>query len=188
MNFKSNSVHFYPQTYFQLHWSIHFSCLPTVARLQGFYQGLSWGRSTEGCGGSSKSDEGLRSVCGFQLLHLNCIVFLSSLFFCYNSLLMFRTGTDENAIIELLGSRTNKQRVPMVAAYKTTYGKVRSAVFQQLRLTFACTSSSCCLLFPPFVRIWSVTWNRSWLGTLKSWRSPCWWLLLTSTLLNSGRP
>uniref|UniRef100_A0A8C2ZE68 Annexin n=1 Tax=Cyclopterus lumpus TaxID=8103 RepID=A0A8C2ZE68_CYCLU len=32
-------------------------------------------------------------------------------------------GTDENAITELLGSRTNKQRVPMVAAYKTTYGK-----------------------------------------------------------------
>uniref|UniRef100_A0A8D0CXD9 Annexin n=1 Tax=Sander lucioperca TaxID=283035 RepID=A0A8D0CXD9_SANLU len=32
-------------------------------------------------------------------------------------------GTDEKAIIELLGSRTNKQRVPMVAAYKTTYGK-----------------------------------------------------------------
>ncbi|CDQ56211.1 unnamed protein product [Oncorhynchus mykiss] len=34
-------------------------------------------------------------------------------------------GTDESAIIELLGSRTSKQRVPMVAAYKTTYGKVR---------------------------------------------------------------
>uniref|UniRef100_A0AAQ4PR10 Annexin n=1 Tax=Gasterosteus aculeatus aculeatus TaxID=481459 RepID=A0AAQ4PR10_GASAC len=32
-------------------------------------------------------------------------------------------GTDENAIVELLGSRTNKQRVPMVSAYKTTYGK-----------------------------------------------------------------
>lgn len=32
-------------------------------------------------------------------------------------------GTDENAIIELLGNRTNKQRVPLVAAYKTTYGK-----------------------------------------------------------------
>ncbi|XP_036388725.1 annexin A11b [Megalops cyprinoides] len=32
-------------------------------------------------------------------------------------------GTDEQAIIELLGSRTNKQRVPMLAAYKTTYGK-----------------------------------------------------------------
>ncbi|XP_062381579.1 annexin A4-like [Sardina pilchardus] len=32
-------------------------------------------------------------------------------------------GTDENAIIELLGSRTVKQRVPLVAAYKTTYGK-----------------------------------------------------------------
>ncbi|KAM9462746.1 annexin A4-like [Clarias gariepinus] len=32
-------------------------------------------------------------------------------------------GTDENAIIELLGNRSNKQRVPMVKAYKTTYGK-----------------------------------------------------------------
>uniref|UniRef100_A0A4W5JMD1 Annexin n=1 Tax=Hucho hucho TaxID=62062 RepID=A0A4W5JMD1_9TELE len=32
-------------------------------------------------------------------------------------------GTDESSIIELLGSRTSKQRVPMVAAYKTTYGK-----------------------------------------------------------------
>lgn len=32
-------------------------------------------------------------------------------------------GTDENAIIELLGNRSNKQRVPMVAAYKTAYGK-----------------------------------------------------------------
>uniref|UniRef100_A0A7N9ASW8 Annexin n=1 Tax=Mastacembelus armatus TaxID=205130 RepID=A0A7N9ASW8_9TELE len=32
-------------------------------------------------------------------------------------------GTDENAIIELLGNRSNKQRVPMVTAYKTTYGK-----------------------------------------------------------------
>ncbi|XP_038591740.1 annexin A11b [Micropterus salmoides] len=32
-------------------------------------------------------------------------------------------GTDEKAIIELLGNRSNKQRVPMVAAYKTTYGK-----------------------------------------------------------------
>lgn len=41
----------------------------------------------------------------------------------------FFTGTDENAIIELLGSRTNKQRVPMVAAYKTTYGKVCFVIF-----------------------------------------------------------
>ncbi|KAK3559939.1 hypothetical protein QTP86_028852 [Hemibagrus guttatus] len=32
-------------------------------------------------------------------------------------------GTDENAIIELLGNRSNKQRVPLVKAYKTTYGK-----------------------------------------------------------------
>uniref|UniRef100_A0AAQ5ZBJ8 Annexin n=1 Tax=Amphiprion ocellaris TaxID=80972 RepID=A0AAQ5ZBJ8_AMPOC len=41
----------------------------------------------------------------------------------YPSINSSSTGTDENAIIELLGSRTNKQRVPMVAAYKTTYGK-----------------------------------------------------------------
>ncbi|XP_076855989.1 annexin A11b [Brachyhypopomus gauderio] len=32
-------------------------------------------------------------------------------------------GTNEDAIIDLLGARTNKQRVPMVKAYKTTYGK-----------------------------------------------------------------
>uniref|UniRef100_A0A3B5LJ47 Annexin n=1 Tax=Xiphophorus couchianus TaxID=32473 RepID=A0A3B5LJ47_9TELE len=32
-------------------------------------------------------------------------------------------GTDENAIIELLGNRSNKQRVALVPAYKTTYGK-----------------------------------------------------------------
>lgn len=48
---------------------------------------------------------------------------------------IFSTGTDENAIIELLGSRTNKQRVPMVAAYKTTYGKVYLLIF-------------CCRYFP----------------------------------------
>ncbi|KAG7266068.1 hypothetical protein CRUP_002546 [Coryphaenoides rupestris] len=32
-------------------------------------------------------------------------------------------GTDESAIIELLGNRSAKQRAPLVPAYKTTYGK-----------------------------------------------------------------
>ncbi|XP_036402838.1 annexin A11a isoform X2 [Megalops cyprinoides] len=32
-------------------------------------------------------------------------------------------GTDEQAIIDLLGSRTNKQRIPLLISFKTAYGK-----------------------------------------------------------------
>uniref|UniRef100_A0A8C9YGT8 Annexin n=1 Tax=Sander lucioperca TaxID=283035 RepID=A0A8C9YGT8_SANLU len=48
---------------------------------------------------------------------------ISVRYICHHPRTSLKLCTDEKAIIELLGSRTNKQRVPMVAAYKTTYGK-----------------------------------------------------------------
>lgn len=96
-------------------------------RFQGFYQRLSRGWSTEGCWSSPKSYEGFWSVYGVYLtiLNLSKVLSLNKIIFFEHIIYWFWiTGTDENAIIELLGSRSNKQRVPMVAGYKTTYGKV----------------------------------------------------------------
>lgn len=44
--------------------------------------------------------------------------------YTYMCLYFICVGTDEQAIINLLGSRSSKQRVPLLKAYKTSYGKV----------------------------------------------------------------
>lgn len=103
---------------------------------------------------------------------------------------IFLTGTDENAITELLGSRTNKQRVPMVAAYKTTYGKVHFGIFSPIYLLsllskfillsvanhWLCTATisrlSLLMVFNLCVfpsRIYSTIWSLSSLETLRNW-------------------
>lgn len=50
---------------------------------------------------------------------------------------VFDSGTDEKAIVSLLGSRSNQQRQQLKLTYKTLFGRVRGSPYFDYVLTGA---------------------------------------------------